>query len=94
MEKDITNPFSAGEEVICVNINFPFIKDYGGSGEAKNKPKENEVLVVDETLGDFIRFDKYDTEGSFNWWHHNRFRTINLDEMEECISELMTVPNQ
>jgi len=74
--KEITNMFSAGQEVVCVSEDFPVITKYGGSSNpTKAKPKKGEKLTVDETLGDFLRFDKYDSE-TWNWWHHTRFRPV------------------
>jgi len=50
-------------------------------------------LVIDEILGEFLRFDKYDTEESYNWWKSDRFAPITEEEivMEELISEALSV---
>jgi hypothetical protein len=81
-----------GQSVICISEDFPLIKKYGGTGEeATSHPKKGEILVIDEVLGDFLRFDKYDTEESFNWWKSDRFVPINEIAMEEEISNLLTI---
>lgn len=75
--KKITNPFQKGDKVICISDNFPIIPEYSG-GATKGTdvfPKVGEILFIDETLGDFVRFDKYDSE-SFNWWYWNRFAKV------------------
>lgn len=77
-----------GQKVACISENFPVIKKYGGVGkESNNTPKQNEVLVIDEILGDFLRFDKYDTNESFNWWKADRF--VPFDEIELEIENLI-----
>ena len=76
------NNFHEGQKIVCVSENFPLIKEYGGNWiEPNKKPKKDEVLIIDEILGDFLRFDKYDTSESFNWWKYDRFADIN--ELEE-----------
>jgi hypothetical protein len=90
-EKEAKNPFREGQSVVCISENFPVIKKYGGTGEeATNTPKQGEVLVIDEILGGFLRFNKYDTEESFNWWYYNRFAPVNEKEQEELINELVS----
>lgn len=84
------NGFKEGQKVVYISEDFPVIKKYGGTGkEAKDKPKKDEVLVIDEILGDFLRFDKYDTNESFNWWKYDRFAPVNEDELviENLIAE-------
>jgi hypothetical protein len=69
--------FEEGTKVICISNHFPVIKEYGGTGnEAINTPQKGEILIVNEVLGDFLRFDKYDTTESFNWWKSDRFSLI------------------
>lgn len=74
------NNFSEGEEIVCISDDFPAIKKYGTATEAKIKPSIGERLIVDEILGDFLRFDRYDTETSFNWWHFSRFAPIDNEK--------------
>lgn len=82
-------------KVVCINDNFPRLQKYGGSErDAPNKPKLGEVLTIDEILGDFFRFDKYDCEDSFNWWYAKNFAPINEEEIENEINELLQVPKQ
>lgn len=79
--KEITNPFTEGEIAVCISNDFPLIPEYGGTGkEADIKPKIHEIIRVDEILGDFLRFNKYDTEESNMWWHHTRFRKLSAVE--------------
>ena len=82
------NRFEEGQKVICISNNFPHIKKYGGSEGATTTPKKGEILVIDEVLGDFLRFDKYDTYESYNWWMFNRFSLI--DDMELALEELIS----
>jgi hypothetical protein len=86
--------FREGQKVVCILQDFPVIKKYGGIGEeAKNTPKKNEILVIDEILGEFLRFDKYDTNESFNWWKADRFAPIDETELaiEKLIAEALAV---
>ena len=88
------NEFHEGQKVVCISENFPIIKKHGGNGkEAANTPSEEEVLVIDEILGEFLRFDKYDTKDSYNWWKSDRFAPITEEEiaMEEQIAEALSV---
>lgn len=87
------NPFSEGQEVICISENFPVIEKYGGIGDTASKPKKYEALVIDEILGEFLRFEKYDTEQSVNWWKHDRFAPIQEKEIsiEETIQEALRI---
>lgn len=83
--------FKVGQKVVCVDSNFPFIPEYGGFDSAIKKPIKNEVLKIDEILGDFLRFNKYDTIDSFNWWHSSRFRPLDhqfAEDVIEYITEL------
>lgn len=71
------NNYKEGQKVVCISQNFSLIKEFGGTGkEAEKIPKINEVLIIDEILGDFLRFEKYDTDESFNWWKFDRFVSI------------------
>lgn len=86
--------FQEGQKVVCILQDFPVIKKYGGTGkEADNTPKKNEILVIDEILGEFLRFDKYDTNESFNWWKADRFAPIDETELaiENLIAEALSV---
>ena len=86
--------FQEGQKVVCISQDFPVIKKYGGTGkEAKYTPKKDEVLVIDEILGEFLRFDKYDTDESFNWWKADRFAPIDETELaiENLIAEALAV---
>lgn len=84
-----------GDKVVCISENFPLWKttneDKSILGSHPNShPKKDEVLIVDEVLGDFLRFDKYDTEEDFKWWKSDRFKKID-DIEEEYMEEKNTV---
>lgn len=69
-----------GDEVICISEDFPVWKtteeDKSIIGTKPNfHPQKGEILTIDETLGEFIKFDKYDND-HVNWWHHSRFRKV------------------
>ena len=72
------NKFETGQTVVCVKDDFPMIKKHSseGSVEAIRKPRLKEHIAIDEILGDFLRFSKYDTEDSWNWWHYSRFKSV------------------
>jgi len=85
MKKYITNPFRVNQEVICINANFPCVitteEDKSCIGKIPpTHPKKWEQLSIDEILGEYLRFGKYDNE-SFMWWMHTHFKP--LDEMTE-----------
>lgn len=76
--------FHEGQKVVCIKDDFPNIattlQDKSNIGTMpSNRPVEGETLVIDEILGGFLRFDKYDSD-SFNWWHCSRFKP--LDDFE------------
>jgi hypothetical protein len=76
-----------GDKVICISEKLPQWKttgeDKGDIGtNPGSHPKINEILTVDEILGDFLRFDRYDTD-SYNWWKSDRFRKLSLQELME-----------
>lgn len=83
--KEVTNPFVEGDRVICISDRFPIIPKYSGDStiETERKPTIGDVLIIDEILGDFVRFDQYDSD-SFNWWYWDRFARIDkaLDEIK------------
>ena len=72
-----------GDLVKCVSTNFLHWKttniDKSQIGsQADFHPRLGEQLIIDEILGEFIRFDCYDTD-SYNWWHNSRFILV-VDE--------------
>lgn len=76
--------FYEGQKVVCINDNFPCKsttetdKSIVGT-HPKVHPEIGETLVIDEILGDWLRFNKYDTD-AYNWWHNSRFKPI--DDIE------------
>jgi len=85
-----------GQKVVCISENFPVhattLEDKSDIGkQAPVHPIKGETLIIDEMLGDFLRFDKYDTY-SFNWWHSSRFRPIDEIEikLEDVIHKIYT----
>lgn len=82
----IENPFSVGQSVVCINDHFPLImttadKERVGTMPSVH-PKLNESLVIDEILGEYLRFDQYDCDDvnhpdyGLNWWKHTHFAAI------------------
>ena len=79
----IENPFRTGQVVRCikdcstviVHSTNPVLK---GTVGAYPSPKEGDILTVDEVLGEYLRFDRYDDmEGDgYNWWFHTNFRPL------------------
>lgn len=90
----IENPFRAGEYALCINETFPVVatteenKSIIGSVPMRH-PKKGEICCVDETLGEFIRFDEYDDNNEsspdygWKWWKHTHFKKLTLQEVEE-----------
>ena len=75
------------QQVVCINGNVPRIKKYGGKRAPSIKPKKGEILIIDEILGEFLRFNVYDTSESFNWWIDNQFAPVDEFEIEENFIE-------
>jgi hypothetical protein len=90
---DDSQPFYEGQEVVCVNDIFPMIRttneDKSELGtKAKFHPQKNEELVINEILGPFLRFDKYDSDiVGFQWWHHSSFVSKALFRLRELTSQ-------
>jgi len=90
----IENPFSAGQSVVCVQDVFPLVITTGDKSRIGTLPpvcpKKGEVYVIDEILGEFLRFaplDEYDTshpDYGWRWWKHTGFRALTLHETEEA----------
>lgn len=83
-----------GNQVICVSESFPEWKttseDKSRIGTIPNlHPTKGEILTVDEVLGEFLRFDKYDTDESVNWWHQSRFRLVEDIDDEASIEAIV-----
>lgn len=81
-----------GDLVKCISTNFPLWKTTNVDkseidSQANFHPKLNQKLFIDEVLGDFIRFDVYDNEDGFNWWHKSRFVLVD-DFEEECFENI------
>lgn len=94
----IENPFKKGVCVICINDNFPAWKttdkDKSQIGKQPSLyPKRGEICVIDEILGEFIRFDEYDVddpndkEFGFCWWKHTHFKLVRDEEAEIYFNE-------
>lgn len=90
--------FYEGQKVVCISENFPVhattLEDKSDIGkQAPTHPKKGETLIIDELLGYFLRFNKYDTD-AFNWWHSTRFRPLDEFEITASITEETKIPNQ
>jgi len=85
MKNEPNNPFFEGQKVVCISDDFPLMRRWSGGADAIDcavKPKIGDVLIIAETLGLFLRFDEFDTELSYNWFHWNRFAPFEDDELE------------
>lgn len=81
------------DKVICINDDFPFIEKYSTSKNTNPiTPKKGDELIIDEVLGDFLRFELFDSVDSFNWWHKSRFRKIEESFCEEEAIHKLTNP--
>lgn len=83
----IENPFSVGENVVCINDNFPQVittsDDKSRIGIIPNRrPVKGIIYQIDEILGEFIRFDcmdildENDPDYGWRWWKHTHFAPI------------------
>lgn len=90
---DDSQPFYEGQEVVCINDVFPMVRttneDKSNIGQkAVFHPYKNEELIIDEILGPFLRFNKYDSdEFGFQWWHHSSFISKALFRLRELTSQ-------
>ena len=73
------NPFTEGEAVRCISDYFPKVKEVGNGKIEGKKPKINDVYIIAEILGDYLRFEVLDTDSN-NWWHYNRFERAGIQE--------------
>lgn len=101
----IDNPFKVGQTVVCIRDCFPRIittgQDKSGLGKIPDvHPKREEVLVIDEILGEYLRFDKYDCydethpDFGWRWWKHTAFAPIQekqVDVLSGVAEELTSV---
>lgn len=89
----IENPFKVGQYAKCINDNFPEIittnEDKSNLGKQPSKyPKLGKYYVVDEILGEFIRFDEFDCSDEnsidygYKWWFHTHFQALTDEEFE------------
>jgi len=74
------NPFYIGQKVVCISDKFPYMPEYGGESEYKfSKPKRDEILIIEDILGDFLTFKEYNNqtgEGDTNWFMYDRFASL------------------
>jgi hypothetical protein len=88
----IENPFNVGDYALCVNDNFPIVTTTGDKSQIGSKPdihpQKGEVCCVDEILGEFLRFDEYDFNDSWNWWIHTHFKKLTQEEVEDHYEEI------
>lgn len=88
------NPFSAGNTVVCVK-DCPAVvhrsTDPALVGTVtERRPLKGAVLVVSETLGEYLRFEEFDTD-SFEWWFHSYFRPLGLVAEDLVMDEAIEV---
>lgn len=82
----IENPFTVGQSVVCINDHFSLVITTADKERICTlppvHPKLNEHLVIDEILGEYLRFDKYDCDDvnhpdfGWRWWRHTHFAAI------------------
>jgi hypothetical protein len=84
------NPFAEGQKVVCISESFPMERtteqDKSRIGtQAPVHPHKDEILVVAETLGSYLNFEKFNTDTKNPWWHHSRFAPLQdaMQEMQE-----------
>lgn len=94
----IENPFYEGQKFVCISDNFPVVATTDNKsliGTQPNfHPKKGEILTIDEILGEYLRFIKYDIheethpEYGFRWWKHTRFEPLlEIEESELEVKE-------
>ena len=97
------NPFVEKQRVLCIKDNFPVVRTTNEDKRiigtrARKHPKVGEILIIDEILGEFLRFNEYDQNDpnapdySVNWWHYGHFAPV--DEFEKEFNELLEKPNK
>lgn len=89
---DLSHTFYVGQDVVCINDAFPLLtttlEDKQNVGkQAEWHPMLNEKLTIDEMLGDFLRFQKYDIGDHCQWWHKSRFIAYAEKRLIEVIEE-------
>lgn len=81
--------FKAGDNVKCINDNFPYQHQHGGDPSlCKDQPKLNELLEVEDVLGEYLMFEKYNSPISNNFWHESRFEKAK--SIKEQTNEMLT----
>src|SRR5574343_586707 len=91
----IENPFKEGQRVVCINDYFKMEITTGDKcrigSMAQVHPKKNESLIIDEILGEFLRFSLYDCDDPLHpdygcrWWKHTHF--LPVDEINSYFGE-------
>lgn len=87
----MTNNFYEGQAVACVvNKKFPMVFTTGDKSMLGTFPTHHPILgnkyVIDEILGDYLRFDELDCndesspEYGFRWWHYSYFSAFEGEE--------------
>lgn len=89
----IENPFKAGQEVVCIKDSFPCLVTTGDKSQIGSMPDRHPVkgehLVIDEILGEYLRFEKYDEpdqsriDYGWHWWKHTQFAAVQDDDEQE-----------
>ena len=86
----IENPFSVGQSVVCIRDFFPMVTTTADKSRIGTVPPVhpvlNETLVIDEILGKYLRFGKYDCwdvnhpDYGWRWWKHTSFCALKEPE--------------
>lgn len=79
--------FKERQKVVCISDDFPAVHTTGDKYEIGKMPNTHPIVgctyIIDEILGDFIRFNEFDCddpnspEYGYKWWHHSRFEPYN-----------------
>lgn len=78
----MTNPFSVGQLVECINDDFMCIDTKAPAAFGSTPlicPVKGERLIVDRIAGEYLGFEPYDEPGEENYWAWNMFRAVDLD---------------
>ena len=98
----IDNPFKSGDTVICINDRFSMVVTTADKSLIGTLPPIHpaigESLVIDEILGEFIRFDRYDCKDTslpdygWRWWKHTHFKKPDAISIKSEILESIDIP--
>jgi len=88
------NPFILGQKVVCISDDFPGVRtsdpDKSIIGrQAKYHPHKDDVLIIDDIIGPYLNFEKYNTAESNQWFHYTRFAPVLEEGIEAEANEVV-----